>query len=310
VAALLYTARLYRLPELQTMATSPRASQTRLPLATPLSQHDQRPASTLVAWQFTSSLTASQTFPQGKDCALVNATSGAVNITLPAGSDEIIGLPFGAYKTDVSANAAGLLCAGSNTFADSTTSLTTTTQGAFVGAVWDGTNWRPLVSVGASAASLAATTSVIVGGTGAGAAAPRVTANKTAAGTAAHDLKVANTLRAELLLDANENLVLRNYAADGTTVLGSITLDNTTGLLTSLLGMIIAAGGLTITAGGLTITAGGLGLVAGNLALTSGVRAVLNLPSAADDAAAAALSPTVPVGGLYHTSGAVKQRLA
>ena len=149
------------------MATSPRASQTRLPLASPLLQHDGRPASTLVAWQFTASLTASQVFPSGKDCALVNATSGAVSATLPRGSEEIIGLPFGAYKTDVSANAAGLLCAGSDTFADTTTSLTTTTQGAFVGAVWDGTYWRPLVSVGASAASLAASTSVVVGGTGA-----------------------------------------------------------------------------------------------------------------------------------------------
>ena len=64
-----------------------------------------------------------------------------------------------------------------------------------------------------------------------------------------------------------------------------------------------------IAAGGLTVTAGGFSLVAGNLVLTSGVRLQANLPSAADDAAAAALSPAVPVGGLYHTAGAVKQRL-
>lgn len=74
-------------------------------------------------------------------------------------------------------------------------------------------------------------------------------------------------------------------------------------------GLTIDAGGLTVTAGGIAITAGGQSIVAGNLVLTSGVRLVANLPSAADDAAAAALSPTVPVGGLYHTAGAVKQRL-
>lgn len=35
-----------------------------------------------------------------------------------------------------------------------------------------------------------------------------------------------------------------------------------------------------------------------------------SVPSAADDAAAAALSPAVPVGGLYRTASAVKIRVA
>lgn len=34
------------------------------------------------------------------------------------------------------------------------------------------------------------------------------------------------------------------------------------------------------------------------------------VPSAADDAAAAALSPAVPIGGLYRTASAVKIRVA
>jgi hypothetical protein len=141
-------------------------SQNRLELTRALDQHDQRDASTLVARQFTPSITTSQVFPDLKDSALIDATAGAVNVTLPAGSEEIIGLPWYARKTDVSANAAGLLCAGSDTFADTTTSLTTTTQGAEVGAMWDGTYWRPLPSSG-GAVSVAAvtTTGAITAGT-------------------------------------------------------------------------------------------------------------------------------------------------
>jgi hypothetical protein len=35
-----------------------------------------------------------------------------------------------------------------------------------------------------------------------------------------------------------------------------------------------------------------------------------SVPSAADDAAAAALTPAVPIGGLYRTASAVKIRVA
>ena len=145
------------------MATSPRASQTRLPLSSPILQHDGRPASTLVARQFTASLTTSQVFPAGKDSALVDATAGAVNVTLPRGSEEIIGLPFWALKTDVSANAAGLVRSGTDTFAPGAgTSITTTVQGAEIGAMWDGTNWRALTG-SASGGAVAATTITATG---------------------------------------------------------------------------------------------------------------------------------------------------
>jgi hypothetical protein len=54
---------------------------------------------------------------------------------------------------------------------------------------------------------------------------------------------------------------------------------------------------------------------AGTILQTSGTVPYLqilpaSIPSAADDAAAAALSPAVPIGGLYRTASAVKIRVA
>jgi len=53
----------------------------------------------------------------------------------------------------------------------------------------------------------------------------------------------------------------------------------------------------------LSVTRSGTGLTI--VALASAM-----VPSAADDAAAAALSPAVPIGGLYRTASAVKIRVA
>jgi hypothetical protein len=314
VAALLYTARLYRLPELQTMATSPTASQTRLPLTRPLSEHDQRPASTLVARQFTSSLTASQVFPEGKDSALVDATAGAVNVTLPPGSDKIIGLPFYARKTDVSANAVGLVRAGSDTFAPGAgTSITTTVQGAEIGATWDGTNRRAMTgaasggavaatTVTASGAISAGTTLAIgtgatIGGTGTGTAAANLTLNKTAGGVGGVVLQEAGAIRAKAGLDASENYVIEVFtgAAGAEASQGSITI-SPTGAVTLTDGLTVSSGGVTVTAGGLTITAGSL---------------ILNLAGVGDyaDDAAAAIGG-VAVGQPYRTASALKIRAA
>lgn len=315
----------------------PAQSQNRHRLSAPLSQHDQRDAATLVAAQLTEVLTESQEFPDNKDTAMCDATDADVEMSLPLGSEDIIGLPWVAYKVDSSANEVKLVCSGDDEFADASTEIGTTTEGASIGAMWDGTVWRQLaapvssgafeattvastgamtagttLTVGTSASvgtTLAVGTGATIGGETTGTAAAFMNMNKTAAGEGGARVKAANTLRGELLLDGSEKFILRNYAADGTTVLGSLTFDNASGLLTSLLGVVITAGGLTITAGGLTVTAGGASIVAGNLSLTAGVRAVLNAPAAADDAAAAALSPTVPVGGAYHVSGALKQRL-
>ena len=274
------------------MLSSPRDPQTRLSLLKPLSEHDQRPASTLVARQFSAVLEASDTFPEGKDCVLADATDGAVVVTLPAGSAEIVGLPFLAYKTDSSANAVSLARTGTDAFADASTSISTTTEGASIGAMWDGTVWRPLSAAATAgpvaATTVAASTSVTVGGSGTGTAAGTVTVNKTAAGTAAFELRAAGVLRAEVLLDGAEKLILRNYAADGTTVLGSMTFDNASGLITSLLGLVITAGGLTVSSGGATLT--------GGLQVTSGI-VDLPLVAYADDAAAGVAGLTN--GNLY-----------
>jgi len=273
-------------------------TQDRAPLGEALAFHSHRPASSLVARQFTAVLTATATFADGTDSARIDATAGAVNATLPAGSDSIIGLEYFARKVDSSGNAAGLACAGTDTFADLTTSLTTTTEGAEVGATWDGTFWRPLAAAGAggpvSATTLAASTAVTVGGTGTGTAAGKVTINKTAAGNADFEAKAAGVLRARVRLDGTENLIISLHDAAEAEV-GSITIAVTTGLIT-------LSKGTTITAGGLVIAAGNLTLTLGTILLSAG------LVSAADDAAAAVAS--VPVGGLYRTASAVKIRVA
>jgi hypothetical protein len=180
----------------------------------------------------------------------------------------------------------------------------------------------------------------VVGGNsleiGDGTGSPALTLDKLGTGTDSINMRNVGDLRGRLRLDASENVVISVHDADEVE-LGSITLNNSTGAITCSKGLTITTGGLTVsagnvavsagsvtaqaglvattggvtaTAGGVTITAGGLSLVAGNAVLTSGVRLQANLPSAADDAAAALLNPVVPIGGLYHTAGAVKQRLA
>ncbi len=287
----------------------PTPSQNRHHLTAALQDHGQRDAATLVNTQIhpstlTEAATIGDSISVDVDLVLGDATDAAFNASLPLGSEAIIGHAYAARKTDASANAFGLALQGSDTFEGGGTTLTTTTRYGQVAAMWDGTIWR-ILSAGTSGALPSGSSLTLGNGTGS----PALTMNKVNAGTDGISMQNAGALRGELLLDGSEKFILRNYAADGTTVLGSLTFDNASGLLTSLLGVVITAGGLTITAGGLTVTAGGASIVAGNLALTAGVRAVLNAPAAADDAAAAALSPTVPVGGAYHVSGALKQRL-
>jgi len=166
----------------------------------------------------------------------------------------------------------------------------------------------------------------VVGGNslaiGDGTGSPAVTLDKLGGGTDSINMRNVGDLRGRLRLDASENVVISVHDADEVE-LGSITLNNSTGAVTFSKGLTVTSGGLSVAAGGasvtggiraetagLTVVAGGLSVMAGNAVLTSGVRLQANLPSAADDAAAAALSPAVPIGGLYHTAGAVKQRLA
>lgn len=180
---------------------------------------------------------------------------------------------------------------------------------------------------------------------GDGTGSPTLELNKVGTGTARVDLASGagddKLLVGRLSIESNENLVLAIYDVSEA-LLGSLTFNRSTGAITSLKGITISAGGLTVTAGGatisagnlavsagsvtaqtglvattggvtvtaggLTVTAGGASVVAGNVVLTAGVRFVGNAPAAADDAAAAALSPPVPVGGWYHLAGNLKQR--
>jgi len=281
----------------------PTPSQNRHNLSAALQDHGQRDAATLVnALIHPDTLTAAATIGDSVsvdvDLVLGDATSAAFNASLPLGSEAIIGHAYAARKTDASANAFGLALQGSDTFEGGGTTLTTTTRYGQVAAMWDGTIWR-ILSAGTSGALPSGSSLTLGDGTGS----PALNLNKLGTGTDRINLQNAGTLRGRLELDASENTVLSMFDTDGVTLLGAITINNSTGAIT-------LSKGTTITTGGLTITAGGQTIAAGNLSLTAGVRLVGNLPSAADDAAAAALSPTVPVGGLYHTAGAVKQRLA
>lgn len=287
------------------MSISPRDPQNRLPLTLPLSAHDQRSAGTLVNLQIhpttiTAAAVIGQDMPVDIDVVRGSTTTAAaaVYVTLPPGSPEIVGHIYEALKVDSDAHIFGFARAGTDTFEDASTSFGTAVQNGSSKTYWDGTVWRKVS--GATGGALPPATSGTIGdGTGS----PSLTLNKSGTGTDKIILQSASVQRGLLQLDASEDLILAIYDTDGTTLLGSLTFNHTTGAITS-------AKGVTITSGGLIITAGGQTISAGNLILTAGVRLQANVPAAADDAAAAALSPAVPVGGFYHVSGAVKQRLA
>lgn len=281
------------------------STQNRNPIGEAIANHGHKTAASLIARQYVS-LTASAAMPAGKDTAKINAAAGAVVVSLPAGDDSIIGLPFAAIKTEGSANAVSLAAVGSNTFDDATTSISTTANRGMIAAVWDGTYWRRAYPT-ASTDGGPATFTTLTAGDGTGS--PTVTLDKAETGTADIVMKNAGVIRFVIREAANENLTIRRYNSAGV-FQDEISINQSTGVITLPTGAVITTGGLTVSAGGLTVTAGGLALVAGNAVLTAGVRFVGNVPSAVDDAAAAALTPTVPVGGWYHTVGALKQRLA
>lgn len=135
-------------------------------------------------------------------------------------------------------------------------------------------------------------------------ASPALNLDKLGTGTDDLNMKSAGVLRGRLRLDASENLVLSNFDTNGD-LLGSLTFDNLTGLLTSLLGMVITAGGLTITAGGATITAGGLTVTAGGATVTAGnvVAAAGNFNATLGDVNVAAGDVNVTLGDITLGAG-------
>jgi hypothetical protein len=73
--------------------------------------------------------------------ALVDATDGDVQLTLPAGSDEIIGLKFSLIKTDAGANDASFVPSGSDTI-EGVSELATATENNRLNIEWAGDMWR------------------------------------------------------------------------------------------------------------------------------------------------------------------------
>lgn len=129
------------------------SSQQRESLDIGLLHHQRSPASSLVCEQMTS-VSATGSFPAEFDVALVDASGGAVTLTLPPGGPEYTGRVFAAVKTDAVANAVTLARAGSDMI-EAGTSLSTTTQHDRIAVEWDGTMWRrPVTGSGGGSSSL------------------------------------------------------------------------------------------------------------------------------------------------------------
>jgi hypothetical protein len=142
---------------------------------------------------------------------------------------------------------------------------------------------------------------------------------KSPGGASGLRLYAGGMLRWVVGLNTTEDLIIERYSGAGA-LQDTVTLGAAGGaqLPASLdVGTTIESGG-TITShgdiaveGSVTIgngVTGGLSVNTGDIYLAINGRARLQLPEAADDAAAALLSPSVPIGGLYHTAGAVKMR--
>jgi len=286
------------------------STQNRAPLGESLAFHSHRPASSLTARQYTSTLTSSAAFPDGKDSAIVDATGGAVNITLPAGSDSITGLPFHAERADADAgsNTIALVCAGSDTFVDGSTSISstaTTDLGLHLAAVWDGAKWRPYFPGAANGggvgafSTLSASSSMTVGD---GSGSPVLDLQKSDGGTSVVKFTSNAKKRWTIGLDASENLTISRFNTSEV-LQESAQFLAASGVFVAPTGLTVTTGGLTVSAGGATITAGGLVVTAGGLQVNGGVTK-LTLTEYANDAAAGVGGLTA--GQLYSTSGAVK----
>lgn len=222
---------------------------TRLDLNRPLSEHDQAAASTLTDLQIWPDprdatlvpLTAAAEIGVGKDIPAQvdvvrgNTTGSAFNVTLPPGSPSIIGHVYEALKTNSGSNAFGFVRSGTDTFEDSATSYTNTTQHASVRTYWDGSVWRKVA--GATGGVVPPASSSVLGdGTGS----PSLTMNKSAAGTDTIIMQAAGVRRGQVQLDGSENLIINTYAGDGTTVTGSITISQTNGQIVIPIATIVA----------------------------------------------------------------------
>lgn len=133
--------------------------QIRSPLTNTLQQHANRAAGSLLARQFkaiSASASILEDFPQF-DTFLCDTTAGSITMTLPTGSDAIIGLPIWFYKTVAGNTLTVQRLSGSGNTIEGATSVATTGVNTVIGLVWDGTTYRRLnASVAAGTGLLAA----------------------------------------------------------------------------------------------------------------------------------------------------------
>ena len=96
--------------------------------------------SVIVGKRNVKSVTAAHTASRGEDVILVNATGGAVTVTLPA-AGQYSGLQFIIKKTDASANAVTIDGSGAETI-DGAATQVLTVQYQSITVVSDGTGWQ------------------------------------------------------------------------------------------------------------------------------------------------------------------------
>lgn len=100
-------------------------------------------------------------FPSEGNLALVNATGGAVALTLPAGSPDIVGRRFSVIKTDNSGNDVTMVPTGSDTI-EGASAVSAPTRYARRDVIWSGDMWRRASTV-LSSSNFLTTTGNLVG---------------------------------------------------------------------------------------------------------------------------------------------------
>ncbi len=247
-------------------------------LGAAVQQHNGEPLAAIKADQ-ARTLTASDTQHLEFQRHLADTSSGSITITLKPAADWPKFVPFHFQK--VSASNSMIIDGDGSETVDGSATIAVTGNGTVISLYSDGTTIRRYIEGGAgggvAGAALVDLSNVSTQqlGIGDSSSSPNVTLSKSGTGTADFGLKSAGTLRGRLRLDASENVVLSVHDGSGV-LLGSITLDNTTGRIS-------VAGGLTISSGtlraGLTEYANnaaalGGGLVAGDTYILAATKAL------------------------------------
>lgn len=223
--------------------------QTRLGLSDEIGKYGATPAAALVCEQIKEKSAAYQMLPDD-DTIFVDTTSASVTITLPSVLQAYKGKVYSVVKL-VAANSLVLDGFGSDPV-ESGTGVTATARWERISVVTDGTVWVRAApgqgGVAPTGVALDDLSNVDAQNLalGDGTSSPALVLSKSDAGTADVSLKSGGNMRGRLRLDASENVVLSVHDAGGL-LLGSITMNNSTGRIS-------VSGGLTLSSG--TLRAG------------------------------------------------------